>query len=84
MIRFTWIIAALPLASAALIFFLGKRIPGRGAFIGIAAMGAGLVLSLLVLSQFVRNGDTPAATIVAAWIRADTGVGPAIASGSQT
>ncbi len=27
---------------------------------------------------------TPAATIVAAWIIAETGVGPAIASGSQT
>jgi hypothetical protein len=27
---------------------------------------------------------TPAVTIVAAWMRADTGVGPAIASGSQT
>ena len=27
---------------------------------------------------------TPALTIVAAWIRADTGVGPSIASGSQT
>ena len=27
---------------------------------------------------------TPAATIVAAWIRALTGVGPSIASGSQT
>jgi hypothetical protein len=27
---------------------------------------------------------TPAVTIVAAWIRAETGVGPAIASGSQT
>src|SRR5215210_5475631 len=27
---------------------------------------------------------TPAVTIVAAWIRADTGVGPAMASGSQT
>ena len=26
---------------------------------------------------------TPATTIVAAWISADTGVGPAIASGSQ-
>src|SRR3954467_10748008 len=26
---------------------------------------------------------TPAVTMVAAWIRADTGVGPAIASGSQ-
>ena len=27
---------------------------------------------------------TPAVTIVAAWISAETGVGPAIASGSQT
>src|SRR5512147_1636303 len=27
---------------------------------------------------------TPAVTIVAAWIRAETGVGPAIASGSHT
>jgi hypothetical protein len=27
--------------------------------------------------------NTPAVTIVAAWIRADTGVGPAIASGSH-
>src|SRR5215510_13055502 len=27
---------------------------------------------------------TPAVTIVAAWISADTGVGPSIASGSQT
>jgi hypothetical protein len=26
---------------------------------------------------------TPAVTMVAAWIRADTGVGPSIASGSQ-
>ena len=29
------------------------------------------------------NRKTPAATIVAAWIMADTGVGPAMASGSQ-
>ncbi len=31
-----------------------------------------------------RTRYTPAVTIVAAWIRAETGVGPAIASGSQT
>src|SRR5215217_2687096 len=33
------------------------------------------------LMRVIRN--TPAVTIVAAWIRADTGVGPSIASGSQ-
>ncbi len=57
MIRFTWIIAAIPFASAALIFFLGKRLPGKGAYIGIAAMAAGLVMSLMVLWVFVQNGD---------------------------
>jgi NADH-quinone oxidoreductase subunit L len=57
-IRYTWIIAALPLASAAVIFFLGKRMPGKGAYLGIAAMAAGLVLSLLVLWVFVQNGHT--------------------------
>jgi len=31
-----------------------------------------------------RNEKDPAATIVAAWINALTGVGPSIASGSQT
>src|SRR5215217_5391738 len=33
------------------------------------------------LTRVIRN--TPLVTIVAAWISADTGVGPAIASGSQ-
>ena len=32
--------------------------------------------------RHIRN--TPAVTIVAAWISAETGVGPSIASGSQT
>ncbi len=40
-------------------------------------------------TESVRIGDmrtsryTPAVTMVAAWISADTGVGPSIASGSQ-
>jgi len=32
----------------------------------------------------LNNRKTPAVTIVAAWIKAETGVGPSIASGSQT
>jgi len=31
----------------------------------------------------LKSRKTPAVTIVAAWIRADTGVGPSIASGNQ-
>lgn len=38
-------------------------------------------LSIKNETLIVKN--TPAVTIVAAWIRADTGVGPSIASGSQ-
>src|SRR5512134_3209888 len=38
-----------------------------------------------LISGYVRaTRNTPAATIVAAWINALTGVGPSIASGSQT
>src|SRR2546428_8011328 len=35
-------------------------------------------------TAFLPSMYTPAVTIVAAWINADTGVGPSIASGSQT
>ena len=31
-----------------------------------------------------KSRYTPAVTMVAAWMRAETGVGPSIASGSQT
>ena len=34
------------------------------------------------LTRTMRN--TPAVTMVAAWMRADTGVGPSMASGSHT
>src|SRR4051812_47995975 len=43
------------------------------------AVGARLKIALQRTIMY-----TPAVTIVAAWINADTGVGPAIASGSHT
>ena len=52
----TWVIAVLPLASAALILFFGKRTPGKGPVYGIAAVGTGWVLSLVVLWHFVQGG----------------------------
>ena len=55
-IRYTWVIALLPFISAALILFFGKRAPGKGAGLGIAAVGAGLVMSLMVLWHFVQGG----------------------------
>lgn len=35
-------------------------------------------------TEFLAIKNIPAVTIVAAWINAETGVGPAIASGNQT
>src|SRR5271165_4705018 len=45
----------------------------------INAIGARLKTALERATMY-----TPAVTMVAAWIRADTGVGPSMASGSQT
>jgi NADH-quinone oxidoreductase subunit L len=57
LIHYAWVIAAVPLASAILIFLFGKRLPGRGALIGVAALAAALVMSLAVLWTFVHHGD---------------------------
>jgi NADH-quinone oxidoreductase subunit L len=54
-LRLSWLIAALPFASAALTLFLGKRTPGKGTVYGIAAVGAGFVMSLGVLWTFVQG-----------------------------
>src|SRR4249920_3510819 len=42
---------------------------------------SGAAAASIGLTRVIRN--TPAVTMVAAWINADTGVGPAIASGSH-
>ena len=47
------------------------------------------VITISVVGAYSNSGDdrnnryTPAVTSVAAWIKADTGVGPSMASGSQ-
>ena len=50
-----WLIPALPAASFLLILFFGKRLPFKGAEIGIAAVGAAFVLA--VLTSFTWIGD---------------------------
>ena len=48
-----------------------------------------MVTTARAVSEYSNKGDsratmkTPAVTMVAAWIRAETGVGPSMASGSQ-
>jgi len=51
-----WVVVLLPFVSAALTLFLGKRTPGKGSVYGILAVGAGLVMSLGALLQFVQHG----------------------------
>ena len=55
-IRYAWVIALLPFISALLTLFFGKRTPGKGSVYGILAIGAGFVMSLLVLLHFVQGG----------------------------
>jgi len=55
-IHAAWIIAVLPLASFFLIVFFGKRMPGKGAEIGIPVMFVCLILALGSLLHFVNGG----------------------------
>ena len=63
MIRYTWVIALLPFVSFLLTMFFGKRLPGKGAWIGMLAVGAGLAMSLAVLGHFVSGGAPYEASI---------------------
>jgi len=56
MVKFAWLIPSLPLAAFFLIVFFGKRMPGKGAEIGIVTVGAGLVISLGIFWHFVTGG----------------------------
>ncbi len=68
--KYAWVVAALPIASAGLTLFFGKRTPGRGWIYGVLTVGAGFVLSLLVLWHFVQGGGVYASSVD--WFR----VGP--------
>ena len=57
MIDYAWLIPALPAVAFALILFFGKRTPGRGAPIGILAVGAAWVISVVVGWHFVSGGE---------------------------
>jgi NADH-quinone oxidoreductase subunit L len=53
-----WLIPAFPFLAFFLILFFGKRSPGQGAPIGIAAVGASFVVALVILGQVI-NGHAP-------------------------
>lgn len=50
-----WLIAVLPYASFFLILFFGKKMPGRGAEIGIAAVTGSLLLSIPIFFKTIAT-----------------------------
>src|SRR5919106_4925443 len=62
-----WLIPVIPLASFLLIIFFGRRTPLRGAGIGILAVGASFLLSLLVFLQFLGDADVVERSVT--WFR---------------
>jgi NADH-quinone oxidoreductase subunit L len=61
-LKLAWLIPSFPALSFFLILFFGKRMPAKGAEVGIAAAAAGLVLSLLILGHFVA-GNPPSSEV---------------------
>ena len=55
MLDSAWIIPALPAVSFVLILFLGKRLPKKGAELGILAVGASFVLSVVATVQWINR-----------------------------
>src|SRR3712207_4680155 len=54
MLRNAWLIPFIPAVSFLIILLFGKRLPGKGAPIGILAIGASFVLSLVAASQWLN------------------------------
>ena len=55
MLDAVWIVPALPAASFLVILFFGKRLPKKGSWIGIAAVGASFVLSCITAAQWIER-----------------------------
>jgi NADH-quinone oxidoreductase subunit L len=71
--KLAWLVPALTLAAWAVILLVGKRLPGRGAPVGIVAVGIGWALSLAVLGRFV--GGAPAYHLAGEWATFAPGLG---------
>ena len=53
-----WVIPAIPILSFFLILFFGKRTPKGGSLIGVAAIGAAFLLSVVAVAQWVSLPKT--------------------------
>ena len=57
MLEHAWIIPAIPAASFLLILFFGKRMPKKGSEIGITALGATFLLSIVAVVEWIQRTD---------------------------
>jgi NADH-quinone oxidoreductase subunit L len=57
MLEYAWVIPAVMAASFVLILFFGKRMPGKGADIGILAVGVAFVLSAIAAIEWIGRDE---------------------------
>jgi len=62
-----WLIPVVPLVSFLLIVFFGRRMPLRGASIGILAVGVSFVMSLLIFFDFLGDAEVVERSVT--WFR---------------
>ena len=55
-LKYAWIIPVIPFIAALVITLFGKRLPGKGADVGIVSISIVLILSYVVLWHFVQGG----------------------------
>src|SRR5438067_1516613 len=65
--QFSWLVPILPLSAFFLIVFFGKKLPGKGAEIGIAFTGAAFLLGILCFREATTAHDIVEKSLT--WIR---------------
>jgi NADH-quinone oxidoreductase subunit L len=58
-IHYAWVVAAIPAVACVLIFSVGKRLPGKGAEIGIVAVAISFVMSVIIAIPFIGGDQAP-------------------------
>jgi NADH-quinone oxidoreductase subunit L len=59
MLRNAWLIPLIPAVSFFVILAFGKRLPGKGAPVGIGAIGISFVLSVVAMAQWIARSGEP-------------------------
>jgi NADH-quinone oxidoreductase subunit L len=57
MLEQAWLLPAIPAVSFVLILLVGKRLPGKGAPIGIVAVGTSFLLSIVTAAEWIQRVD---------------------------